>query len=447
MGLFDEWYVDDDVDAIGSAANLPVAYDFRSRFLYNNSIFSLAGNVIAQVMKQSMGQVMKEYIFEPLGMSRTFTSTDEYDHKDGDDNYAKGYTVLDNGTQICRGYPGLGASDAQGAAGCVRSSVNDMLKWASAVMKAELLAAHGKTSDLLPGIEYTRMAHRPIVDENWLGENTYGMGWFRHTIPSRMLGCIGPSYNNRLYGDEPPVINAGPDSRPRVTIAHWGEYQGFLAAFYTLPETHSAVVVLANSSMSRGDPTDLIAQLILQELFTMTPKVDLVAYARRAVTEARQDWPNLIKEWELARSTAGITAAPPATDFVGIYRNAGLRLTINVFEPDNNSSVELPAALAGNDTTAPLAFQVNGLSRQVALLRHFHHDAWTWLPASRDDAVRSGAEFYLNLQLLVLAFTRNAMTGRVVALEWDIQGGGACEGPAPRLGEIVKPVRFEREVQ
>jgi hypothetical protein len=102
------------------------------------------------------------------------------------------------------------------------------------------------------------------------GENSYGLGWFRHLIPSTLLGFTSPNFS--LLPD-PPVI--GRNSSPRPTICHNGTLGGFLTAFYTFPETCSAVVVTANSSPSRGDPTDLIAQSLCQELFDMRPRIDL----------------------------------------------------------------------------------------------------------------------------------------------------------------------------
>jgi hypothetical protein len=89
-----------------------------------------------------------------------------------------------------------------------------------------------------------------------------------------------------------------------------------------------------------------------------------------------------------------------------------------------------------------LEFQVNSMQSQTAKLRHYHYDTWTFLPDSRDDASRKGMELYMDLPYVLLEFKRDD-SDQVCALEWDLQGN-SCEGPAPGLADLVKPVRFER---
>ena len=285
VGFHDEYY-NKGKDQVRIAANLPVCYNFRSHWLYNNCMLGVVGEIISAVCGKSAGTVMKENIFGPLGLTRTCTTNAEYP----DGNVARGYSVLDDGSLWSLGDPQLEDGDIQGAAGFIRSSVNDMLAWAKAIMEAEkgdpgrrhldpgaVIKSEVTKPGLPSNIALTRCAHHPITLENGLGENSYGLGWFRHTLPSRWLGSIGPNFT--LLQD-PPVI--GQKSPPRLALAHYGEFQGFLAAFYTFPETCSAIIVFANSSPSRGDPTDLIAQTLIQELFDMKPRVPLEKFAHKA---------------------------------------------------------------------------------------------------------------------------------------------------------------------
>ncbi|KAL2182953.1 beta-lactamase/transpeptidase-like protein [Thermothelomyces heterothallicus CBS 203.75] len=423
MGFWDEFY-GDGADQVAVSARLPVVYDFRSRFLYNNSMMGVAGEVIRKVCGKSTGTVLKEKILAPLKLTRTCTSAAEYP---ADGNVAIGYSILDDGSVLPLRDPQCRDGSVQAGAGFVRSTVNDMLRWAKAVMDSEKAEARGETP-MLPGISFTRCAHRPLVMEDGLGENSYGMGWFRHTLPSRWLSSIGP--NSKLLDDDPPVI--GKNSPPRLALAHYGEFGGFLAAFYTFPATDSAIVVLANSAQSRGDPTDLIAQALCQELFDMRPRVALDQYARESARRAGLRWSALVREWE-ANRVPGTRMRNPA-DYVGTYTNEGFKLAIRVYLlPDSAAA----ARSGGNNNPELLGFQVNGLPRQTAKLRHYHYDTWTFLPESRDDASRKGMELYLALPYVLLEFKRGH-DDRVCALEWDLQGGD-CEGPAPGLGSLVKP--------
>jgi len=431
MGFHDEYY-NKGSDQVRIASHLPVCYDFRSHWLYNNCMLGVVGEVISAVCKQSTGTVLKERIFEPLGMTRTCTSNAEYP----DQNVAKGYSVLDDGSLLSLGDPLLEDGDIQGAAGFVRSSVNDMLTWAKAIMVTENQERGMRSLEIgselgdhpLRGISLARCAHRPITLENGPGENAYGLGWFRHTLPSSWLGSIGPNF--ALLKD-PPII--GRKSKPRLAVSHYGEFQGFLAAFYTFPETCSAVIVLANTSPSRGDPTDLIAQALIQELFDMQPRVALENYALQARRASDMIWPALVESWVSNRVQN--TPRRPPLEYVGRYENPGFMLVIDVYE--------LPDSEKGKGSNPEvLGFTVNSIKRQSAKLRHYHYDVFTFLPDSRDDALRKGMEGYMALPLLLLSFLRGAC-GKVCGLEWDLQAG-ICEGPAPGLEKIVHPIRFKR---
>ncbi|KAF7561163.1 hypothetical protein G7046_g2978 [Stylonectria norvegica] len=426
MGFHDEYY-NPGSEQVKIASNLPVVYDFRSRWLYNNCMYGVVGELIAKICGTSTGQAMKEIIFKPVGMDRTCTSAAEYTDK----NVAQGYSILDSGSALPLGDPKLEDGDIQGAAGFIRSSVNDMLRWAKAVMESEAPLDKDLKSPTIPGVEFARCSHRPITYENGLGENSYGFGWFRHTLPSRWLGSIGPNF--ALLPD-PPII--GQSSEPKLALAHWGEFQGFLTSFYTFPATNSAIVVMANSSPSRGDPTDLIAQALCQELFDLQPRVNLAEYAVRASNTAGLIWSSLVEDWVTTRHQN--TARRPSSEYTGLFRNTGFKLNIDVFELSEEER-------GHGENPELLGFTVNGLKRQTAKLRHYHYDVWTFLPNSRDDASRKGMELYMKLPLVLLSFLRDE-SGKVCGLEWDLQAG-LCEGPAPGIDTAVDPVKFERVLE
>ncbi|KAJ6003842.1 hypothetical protein N7540_013124 [Penicillium herquei] len=194
---------------------------------------------------------------------------------------------------------GLEDGELQGASGYVRSTVQDMLKWASAVMGAEeneakcgekLSTELDASANPLRQMRMIRCAHRPIVLGEEGFENSYGLGWFRHMLPSRYLASIGPNFS---LLPQPPVINGnGP---PQLKIAHWGDFGGCLSAFYTFPTTRSAIIVMSNCNGAQGDPTDLIAQALCQSLFAMQPRINFEEYALQAAGNARVAWEGLVE--------------------------------------------------------------------------------------------------------------------------------------------------------
>ena len=434
-GFYDEFF-NDNKDEVAIAASLPVAYDFRSRFLYNNTLLGVAGDIIARVSGGSSGTFLRKRIFEPLGLSRTCTTNKEMPT---DGNVATGYSVLDDGSLFRWRRPALEDGKPQGGAGYVRSTVRDMLAWAKAIMEAEgdwttemnVSTDHNQvqeTSNTLQQIPFVRTSRRPIIDERSPLENAYALGWFRHMLPSAWLGSISPNFG--LFAD-PPLINS--TGCPRLTIAHWGEFNGFLTAFYTFPNSNSAVVVMANCSPARGDPTDLIAQHLVQNLFDMRPRIDLETAANQAASAARLMWPALIEEFVTKKVQN--TEHRPLNSYTGVYESIDFRLSIRVYRLSDEEMGKGP-------NPELLGFQVNSLADQCAKLRHYHYDTWTFIPDSRDDAVKKGMEGFLQLSLLIMTFVANEQN-EINALEWDLQGG-KCEGPAPGLGAAVPAIRFER---
>jgi hypothetical protein len=78
---------------------------------------------------------------------------------------------------------------------------------------------------------------------------------------------------------------------------------------------------MANCSGSRGDPTDLIAQVLCQELFNMKPRIHLEDYAVQAARTSNLLWAALVEE--LVENRVQNTSTPPLDDVVGIYVNEG----------------------------------------------------------------------------------------------------------------------------
>lgn len=193
-------------------------------------------------------------------------------------------------------------------------------------------------------------------------------------------------------------------------------------------------MAITNCNGARGDPTDLAAQALCQELFDMKPKIDFQQYARQAAKNSDLNWDRLVHDWVMNRTQD--TAIAPLDDFIDRYINKGLEITIAI-----SKSPEQDVGAGSNPEL--LTFVVNDLPRQRARLRHYHHDTWTFLPDSRDDATRKGMIPFLKLPRLLLVFVRNH-SGVVCSLEWDLQGG-SCEEPASNLANKVSSIRFVKE--
>lgn len=182
-----------------------------TRFAYNNSGYFLLGAVIESVTGKPYEQVVRERIFDPLGMKHS-----GYDrHALILPKRASGYQLTTNGY---RNADYLDMSIPY-AAGSLYSTVEDLYKWDRALYENKLLSA-----------ELMVVMWTPLLED-------YAFGW-----------NIGP-------------LQLQDGKTKLATIRHNGGINGFNTALLRVPDTRELVVLLDNTS--RGDKLDELATGIL----------------------------------------------------------------------------------------------------------------------------------------------------------------------------------------
>lgn len=270
-------------DAIMILNTAPVVSAIRQGFLYNNIAYEAVGQVIEKVSGVRFEKFLREQILTPLAMKDTYyTAAPSESHEQ---NTAKPYSTLLNGTHVEIPPPLHGQDVAMGAAGGIRSSVHDLLKMYKAFLEA---ANHSdyrdpeqaeRTTDRInplkqldslfrskvailraPVPQPSKQAYPAVTQSSGhldraYFEHNYALGWGRVDLP-HTLGLPGTE-------DAQPFIVAK-NSR-QVLLYHQGQMPGYLAFTGLLPEQCSAVVVLGNSS-SLGEPTKVIGSLLLETI-------------------------------------------------------------------------------------------------------------------------------------------------------------------------------------
>ncbi|MDQ8757449.1 serine hydrolase domain-containing protein [Sphingosinicella sp. LHD-64] len=198
-------------------SNLDNLYDFEpgTSYHYSNSGYYLLGAIIEKVSGQSYPAFLKARIFDPLGLRNTAV-----------DDTVEIVADRANGYAPVRDRPGAFtnasyiAMSAAGAAGAMRSTAEDLLTWANAllggrVLRPESLAAMVEPGRLRSGqLSSTAMAAGP----SWQTVFDYGFGL-------------------ALRRDE-----AG-----RQMIGHNGAINGFHTYSQNFPDQHVSIVLLANA--------------------------------------------------------------------------------------------------------------------------------------------------------------------------------------------------------
>ncbi|HEY0132658.1 MAG TPA: serine hydrolase domain-containing protein, partial [Nannocystis sp.] len=173
-----------------------------SRWSYSNTGFVLAGRVIEAVSGQSFDAFLKERIFGPVGMQRSFFTVTA-----DTPGLATGYTTF------ALGEPRPAAPEAAGwmhAAGAIYATATDLARWDLALIDGKLLSADS---------------------------------WHRMTTPRTLT--TGELTD---YGCGVAIARRGGET----VVQHSGAVSGFLAWNAMIPRTRSAVIMLANADFVDG---------------------------------------------------------------------------------------------------------------------------------------------------------------------------------------------------
>lgn len=370
----------DDIDIIRYLE--PIA-GLRQKWIYNNWGYAVADQIIRHLAITSWGSFLQQHIFDPLGMTRTFTTKQH-----GDDNIAKAYITRGNGepseTEEPDGEDGEILAGALAVKSCVRDLSNYYLAFMRALKQVQLdhpeaeeasVFGHAATMVRLfmravkqawdrystaeiPSafIDPAKMIH-PFIDLSTYSkelEGSYGLGWATTHLPGT-LGALGMNVG---YLDQMPIIADGIPTGVNCYY-HSGSANSFLSSVHLLPDSESGVVVLTNS-MSHNDLADWLGQLYVEHILDSPVKNDFLGLAERSAEAALALWPAMRRE--LAEKQIPKTLVRPLQKYVGTYCNRMDNYHVSVLERDG----ELLMRFQQEEN---IAYQ----------LTHYHHDTFSWL--------------------------------------------------------------------
>ena len=350
---------------------------FRGQWQYNNLCYELAGLVIEQISGQRWDKLLESKILEPLGLTRTKALA-----KEKDDNTAKAYVALDDGTSTEIAGVKVAADRFGGASGGIRSCVKDILKLYQELMRAgKHQFSTGQT--YTPGSPLKQVAQlltaKTPIKKTPLLENSYALGWVRSQLPSPM-GAVG--LNPKFIPDGMPIVGKGSPSR--LVVYHQGSLPGALAAVNLLPETQSAIVVMTNT-LALNDCADWVGQLVLEALIGTTETNDYLELARRSVATALA-WHSTV-EAALKKHQAQGTSPRNLEEYTGTYTNSIQTMRIEVTQRDDK-----------------LWFALQGLESETFEMTHYQDDMFTWLQP-RNELARRGRFTYQKHPYYMLRFS------------------------------------------
>lgn len=200
-----------------------------TKFEYSNSNYAMLARIIEEVSAMSYAKFMKEFIFQPLGMTHTFI----YDPN----------TAMPANRAISYKYnwtrePDMFADGVYGDKG-IYSTVEDMYRWDQSFYNHTLLdektlqMAYAPQSFEKPGVKNYglgwRMMNYPdgykIIYHNgwWHGNNTV---FYRFVQDNLTIIVLGNKYNSRIYGQAKPVYDIIKKSSDGGKDMKWEEEEG-----------------------------------------------------------------------------------------------------------------------------------------------------------------------------------------------------------------------------
>ncbi|KAK8116992.1 Beta-lactamase-related protein [Apiospora kogelbergensis] len=213
--------------------NLSVCAPLRSKYMYNNMMYTVATHLVEVKAKTTFGDFLDQNFFGPLGMQSTCLQPSEARRRGFGARIGTGYD-WDKETSTYLDIQWPDAPEAQGA-GLVMSSANDLIKWVKALLHCE---------GPINGRVYQGLLRlRTIMESTWKG---------RKSKPNTT----------------PPVYAAGLEVytyRGQRVVSHDGSGFGFSGRFFLLPDLKFGAVFLGNAD-GTFDIQSIITKDLIDEL-------------------------------------------------------------------------------------------------------------------------------------------------------------------------------------
>ncbi|KAK4141246.1 beta-lactamase/transpeptidase-like protein [Dichotomopilus funicola] len=353
---------------------------FNAAWEYSSVSYGPLALVIERLSGRRYADFVSEEILKPLGMNDTAVYKSQLA---SNSNLARSYVRLSDGSW-CK-QPEHEWTDELNtpilAMFGIRSSVNDLLIWCAATMDAyrgdpsNQLAALSGVINPLKEVDFILDGYywpRPSQDDIQNPCN-YHLSWPKCIMPSSMIHWGSWNKSLPFEGDLPQEqINShilGRDSPQRTLCKITGTGFCGVGSINVFPDTMSAIVVLS-SGLNLGDPSDFTAALIMQELFDLKGRVEIMPLVRREVEACRADWERIMVDWREHRNVSHLEH--PLEDYIG--KNEGFGIVLDV-RPRQGGGWEV-------------AF--NGREEITQALEHYNENMYSYQPTNRDDWLRGG---------------------------------------------------------
>jgi len=202
-------------DIIAGLAHLKPVSSFRSRYAYDNLMYVVAGEVAAAAAGKPYDQLMREQVFEPLGMARCQVGAWSVERVG---NVAQPHAWRGDRHEVVNADGAISPDLTSMAAGGIRCSLRDMTRWMQVLLD-------------------------PALVPDWLGSEQRRTLWTLH-MPMPLGERQRRWDNAHFYGYGYGWRVSDMDGQWKV--AHTGTLSGMYSSLALLPDRKVGVVMLIN---------------------------------------------------------------------------------------------------------------------------------------------------------------------------------------------------------
>jgi len=245
-------------EVIHGLRHLRPRWSFRSRYAYDNTLYIVAGEVAAAVAGVPFDVLVRREVFEPLGMTRCQAGSWS---RDAVGNVAQPHARIDGGNVVVRADEATIPDEPMMAAGGLRCSLDDMLRWAQVWLDT--------------GAADPQRA--------WLSQAQREAAWTAHMpmpLGARMRAWDRSHFSAYGYGWRLTDVDG------TSKASHTGTLKGMYSALTLLPERGVGIVVLINGD---ADEARTVLMQALVKQFTGANGPHDVAYYAGLLAAERDD--------------------------------------------------------------------------------------------------------------------------------------------------------------
>ncbi|PHH89700.1 hypothetical protein CDD83_5481 [Cordyceps sp. RAO-2017] len=268
-------------DVVRNLRHLPMVSEPRVAFHYCNLMYEVLGHVIETVTGKWVGKVMRDILWDPLGMNSTFLESADSQRPEA---MATGY-YWDKQAQAYKEVAPQPIVEMS-AAGGVRSTVLDYAQWVKCLLhEAEPLSA-----------SVHKEIKAPRITTTFFGDiSLYALGWERR------------------------------QHKGHVIYTHAGGVTSFGAQVYWLPEEKFGVVAFANTALTSNAVEDVVIYRLIEDRLGISEgdRIDVGVMWRKNIGEYLRVPDNVDQVLFPDRPSPPLPSTFKVEDLVGRYSGPG----------------------------------------------------------------------------------------------------------------------------